>query len=460
MKPIRSKSAITAFLMAALTGNSTFAFAEIKVEPEAAASTNKAYPNNVYFGDTHHHTSNSADAFMNGNRMGPEEAYRFAMGEKITSNSGVPVMLSRPLDFLVIADHAEGLGIMYEVYEENPTFMKDKTLQRWSKAMKAGGKAAVDATNEVIAAQAQGTLPTPLTDPKTTSSVMKTVWEKNTAIAEQYNDPGNFTAMIGYEWSSVPGGNNMHRNVLYRGNKKMADQMVPFNSWQSQDPEKLWDWMESYEKKTGDKVLAITLDEVSENELLAPKYSSGDAYETFKTLSKVVDAVPFLRSFIVNTGARTVEKEERTGKSFNIFGNLRDIRFNEMEYSVPAELGMACLREILDAIKKQNIDVIFPLEVRYIKADDIWLSPFYQRDSCAISCHNFHDKDYKKYFSIIEPIFWKYSGRPHWGKIHTLTAKDQRASYPMFDEFLRVRQAIDPKAIFTNSHINTVLGLS
>jgi hypothetical protein len=194
---------------------------------------------------------------MNGNRMGPEEAYRFAMGEKIISNSGVPVMLSRPLDFLVIADHAEGLGIMYEVYEENPAFMEDKTLQRWSKAMKAGGKAAVDATNEVIAAQAQGTLPTPLTDPKTSSSVMKTVWEKNTAIAEQYNDPGKFTAMIGYEWSSVPGGNNMHRNVLYRGNKKMADQMVPFNSWQSQDPEKLWDWMESYEKKTGDKVLAI-----------------------------------------------------------------------------------------------------------------------------------------------------------------------------------------------------------
>lgn len=256
MKPIQSKPAITAFLMAALLGNSTFAFAEIKVEPKAA-STEKPYPNNVYFGDTHHHTSNSADAFMNGNRMGPEEAYRFAMGEKIISNSGVPVMLSRPLDFLVIADHAEGLGIMYEVYEENPAFMEDKTLQRWSKAMKAGGKAAVDATNEVIAAQAQGTLPTPLTDPKTSSSVMKTVWEKNTAIAEQYNDPGKFTAMIGYEWSSVPGGNNMHRNVLYRGDKKMADQMVPFNSWQSQDPEKLWDWMESYEKKTGDKVLAI-----------------------------------------------------------------------------------------------------------------------------------------------------------------------------------------------------------
>lgn len=258
MKPIRSKPAITVFLMAALTGNSTFAVAETDVDPEKVlVSTKKPYPSNVYFGDTHQHTSNSADAFMNGNRMGPEEAYRFAMGEKIISNSGVTAMLSRPLDFLVVADHAEGLGLMYEVYEENPAFMKDKTLQRWSKAMKAGGEAAVNATNEVIAAQAQGTLPSPLTDPKTSSSVMKTVWEKNTAIAEQYNDPGKFTAMIGYEWTSVPGGNNLHRNILYRGNKRMADQMMPFNSWQSQDPEKLWDWMERYEKKTGDRVLAI-----------------------------------------------------------------------------------------------------------------------------------------------------------------------------------------------------------
>lgn len=217
---------------------------------------------------------------------------------------------------------------------------------------------------------------------------------------------------------------------------------------------------EMYALPHADYILGITLDEVSKNELLAPQASTGDAYETFKTLSKVVDAVPFLRSFIVNTGARTVKKEERTGKNFEIFGNLRDIRFNEMEYSVPAEHGMACLREILDVIKKQNIDVIFPMEIRYIKADDIWLSPFYQRDSCAISCHNFHDKDYKKYFAAIEPIFWKYDGRPHWGKIHTLAAKEQRARYPMFDEFLKVRQAMDPKAIFTNSHIDKVLGLA
>ncbi len=217
---------------------------------------------------------------------------------------------------------------------------------------------------------------------------------------------------------------------------------------------------EFYALPHADYILGITLDKVKESELLQQKVNNGDAYETFRTLSKVVDAVPFLRSFIVNTGASRVEKEVRTGKNFEIFGNLRDIQFNEMEYSVPAEYGVACLREILATIKKHNIDVIFPIEVRYIQADDIWLSPFYQQNCCAISCHNFHDKDYKKYFAIIEPIFWKYQGRPHWGKIHTLTAKEQRARYPKFDDFLKVRQEMDPKNIFTNDHINTVLGLS
>ena len=97
------------------------------------------FPNNVYFGDTHNHTANSGDAFMNGNRLSPEDAYRFARGEEMLSSSGIPVKLSRPLDFLVISDHAEALGVMYEVYNGNPVMMADETLARWNKMMKAGG---------------------------------------------------------------------------------------------------------------------------------------------------------------------------------------------------------------------------------------------------------------------------------------------------------------------------------
>jgi hypothetical protein len=217
----------------------------------------KLYPTEVYFGDTHHHTANSGDAFMNGDRLGPADAYRFARGEEVLSSTGVPAKLSRPLDFLVISDHAEGLGVMYEVYNDNPSFMANDTLKRWSSMMKAGGAEAANAMNEVISGQAQGTLPKELSDPAISGPVMRSVWQQYTETADQFNDPGRFTAMIGYEWTSVPGGNNLHRNVLFRDDKTKAGKVMPFSAWQSEDPEKLWAWMANYETKTGGKVLAI-----------------------------------------------------------------------------------------------------------------------------------------------------------------------------------------------------------
>jgi hypothetical protein len=194
---------------------------------------------------------------MNGNRLMPAEAYRLARGEEIVSSSGVPVKLSRPLDFLVISDHAEGLGVITEVYNGNPDFVSDPTLKRWNEMMQAGGDQAAKATNELISAQAQGTLPAPIQDPEIIGPVMVSVWHKYTETAERYNEPGKFTAMIGYEWTSVPGGNNLHRNVLFRDGKDQADQVFPFSAWQSEDPEDLWDWMSKYEERTGGQLLAI-----------------------------------------------------------------------------------------------------------------------------------------------------------------------------------------------------------
>ena len=216
-----------------------------------------AHPTHVFFGDTHHHTSNSGDAFMAGDRLTPEQAYRFALGEEVVSSTGIPVRLSRPMDFLVITDHAEGLGLMYQVYEGNPAFASDPTLMRWGKAMKAGGKEAGDTMNELISAQANNKLPAPIKDPKVVGPIMKTVWQEYLDTAEKFNDPGRFTAMIGYEWTSVPGGNNLHRNILFRDNKDKASQVMPFSAWQSEDPEKLWEWMAKYEEKTGGRMLAI-----------------------------------------------------------------------------------------------------------------------------------------------------------------------------------------------------------
>ena len=167
------------------------------------------HPTHVFFGDTHHHTANSGDAFMAGNRLSPEQAYRFARGEEVVSSTGIPVRMSRPMDFLVISDHAEGLGLMYQVYEGNPAFMSDPILIGWNKAMKAGGKAAADAANDVVSRQAQNTLPAPVKDPKVVGPIMKSVWQEYLNTSEKFNEPGRFTAMIGYEWTSNPKGNNL-----------------------------------------------------------------------------------------------------------------------------------------------------------------------------------------------------------------------------------------------------------
>ena len=215
---------------------------------------------------------------------------------------------------------------------------------------------------------------------------------------------------------------------------------------------------EMYALPHSDFILAITLDETTEPDSApsAPNESEAE----IRRLAKVTDALPFLRSTIINMAARNVEPQERSGRSYQIFGNTRAMRFNEMEYTVPAERGPACLSEILQTIRRENIDVIFPLEYRYVKADDIWLSPFYQRDGCAISCHNFHDRDYKKYFAAIEPIFWKHDGRPHPGKIHTLAAARLAQLYPRWSDFLRIRRELDPHGRFLNGHLQQVLGVS
>ncbi|MHB0767554.1 DUF3604 domain-containing protein [Bradyrhizobium sp. 5.13L] len=217
------------------------------------------YPTRVFFGDTHHHTANSGDAFMAGDRLTPEQSYRFARGEEVVSSSGVPAKLSRPLDFLVVSDHAEGLGLVYQIYDGNPAFASDPTLARWGQVMKTGSPTEVAAAKtELTSAQAQGTLPPAIKDPKIVGPIMRTAWQDYTATAEKFNEPGRFTAMIGFEWTSVPGGNNLHRNVLFRDNKDKADQIVvPFSAWQSEDPEKLWDWMDRQEKKIGIQLLAI-----------------------------------------------------------------------------------------------------------------------------------------------------------------------------------------------------------
>ncbi len=219
--------------------------------------TGRNYPTRVYWGDTHLHTSNSGDAFAYGTRTGPEDAYRFARGEEVEYIPGQSAKLSRPMDFLVIADHAVGLGIGAEINSGNPDLLKDPTIKRWHEMMKKGGKDAARAADELIKAHASGTLPDLITNPETAIPLMRSVWNRYTDLADRYNTPGLFTTLIGYEWTSVPGGNNLHRVVIFRDDKQKTNQIIPFSAWRSEDPESLWDFLSSYEEKTGGQVLAI-----------------------------------------------------------------------------------------------------------------------------------------------------------------------------------------------------------
>ncbi len=231
-----------------------------KAHPSAVGYSpyaDRAYPTRLLWGDTHLHTANSGDAFMAGDRLDPDAAYRYARGEAVTSATGLRAQLLRPLDWLVVSDHAEGLGMMAQVLDGNEQLMADATLAAWHDAMKAGGEEAARTMGEVISAQAQGTLPGPLQDPKVSGPIMKSVWQDFLETAEKHNEPGRFTALLGYEWTSVPGGNNLHRNVIFRDGLDRVGQIMPFSSWQSEDPEKLWAFMAGYEEKTGGRCLAI-----------------------------------------------------------------------------------------------------------------------------------------------------------------------------------------------------------
>ncbi len=215
---------------------------------------------------------------------------------------------------------------------------------------------------------------------------------------------------------------------------------------------------EAYGLPHANHMLLIEFDEVSKEESDAQQGDavSGDAYETFRTLANVIDMMPFLRGAVMSIAPRTVGIEERYGQWNHIFGNVRDMRFNEMEYTVPAEDGLACFREVLNTIKEKDIDIVFPIEYRYVGEDDIWLSQFYQRAGASISVHNFHDKPYMPYFAEMEAIFDRYQGRPHWGKLHTKTEQEFSALYPKWEEFKKVRDRLDPRRRFINEHLENI----
>ena len=166
---------------------------------------------------------------------------------------------------------------------------------------------------------------------------------------------------------------------------------------------------------------------------------------------------PRERLALVNEVARQIEPTEAVDASYRILSNIRNHRFNEMEYSVPIEAGADCLREVLHTIIDEEVDVVFPLEYRYVRRDDTWLGMSSgNEDHAAISIHRMASEDYRPYFDLIEPIFWKYGGRPHWGKLHSLGAAELSKLYPRFADFQALRARLDPDGRMLNDHLRRI----
>ena len=230
-----------------------------------------AIPTRLFWGETHLHTSFSMDAGAFGARLGPEDAYRFARGEEVTSSTGQRVRLSRPLDFLVVADHSDNMGFFPDLFAGAPHVLTDPTGKRWYDLVQSGeGKTAA---REIIDAFSRAAFPEAIFYGPDTKAY-KNAWARTIAAAEEYNDPGRFTAFIGYEWTSqVPPGDNLHRVVVYRDGADKASQTVPFTTYPpagSTNPEDLWTRLEAYEEDTGGDLLAIPHNGNMSNGLMFP----------------------------------------------------------------------------------------------------------------------------------------------------------------------------------------------
>ena len=254
------------FLFSALPA----AWAQVPPPPDGADALSDRYPGRAYspyagrgfpsrpfWGDTHLHTSLSMDAGAFGNRLGLDAAYQFARGEEVTSSSGLKVKLSRPLDFLVIADHSDNMGFFPDLFEGKAFILEDPTGKDWYDRVMAGE--GVGVALELIGLFSQGEFPEALIY-RPDSAPYKSAWSETVDAAERYNDPGQFTAFIGYEWTSLVRGNNMHRVVIYRDDGDKGRQMVPMTTYPplgSSNPRDLWKWLTEFEEKTGGDVLAI-----------------------------------------------------------------------------------------------------------------------------------------------------------------------------------------------------------
>ena len=177
----------------------------------------------------------------------------------------------------------------------------------------------------------------------------------------------------------------------------------------------------------------------------------------FEGLNRVVTRMPALIPRLNAVSARALSAREYTDRSYRVFASSRTVKFVEMEYAVPAaEIG-GVLREVDRWLEQSSMSIAFPVEVRFAAADDIWLSTAYGRPTAYIAVHQYHRRDHREYFDAVESICRSVGGRPHWGKLHSLGGDELRDSYEHFDDFLRIRDSMDPGKLFGSDYLERLL---
>ena len=232
-------------------------------DPHYSPVADQPLQKQVFWGDTHLHSNFSMDAFIFGNTLGPDDAYRFAKGEKVMATKGQPAQLREPLDFLVLADHTDGVGAMIALKAGNPKLLANPTLQAWSEILFAGE---VDDARQLDSTQTRSDTPRELED----KDIRGNAWDNLTATADAHYDPGTFTPLIGFEFTAQKGGQNLHRVVIYRDDAETAQSLLPLSPKENSDPRVLWDFLEKYEETSGGKVLAIAHNGNLSNGLMFP----------------------------------------------------------------------------------------------------------------------------------------------------------------------------------------------
>ncbi|MEE3332337.1 MAG: DUF3604 domain-containing protein [Myxococcota bacterium] len=312
-------------------------------DTEYSPTLGEDFPMRLLWGDTHVHSSFSMDANSMGNtRLGPDAAYRFAKGEPVKSNTGMTAQLDLPLDFLVVSDHAEYMGLLPRLRAQDEALMADPVAKRLSDLVNGDAESVMGAMTELIGSLSANT---PIID---NGDLKRSIWDEITRLADAHNEPGTFSALIGYEWTSMPGGDNLHRVVIYEGDAADAARLVPVSAFDGPDPEDLWSFMEKYEQESGSRILAIPHNpNVSNGRMFAIEDSKGrpfdPAYTQRRARHEPLVEVTQIKGDSETHGLLSPDDEFADFETWD-FGNLNPVTTPKQDHQLKYEYARQALK--------------------------------------------------------------------------------------------------------------------